>query len=140
MTTENTQLATIDNEPTARQLLCSLDMSTDEGKDTALYMFNAAESLADVPEGQPLQVIGLVLVPGSRRPRDGGAPQPCTNTYVLCQDGSCYMSQSAGVADSAEKVLLAYPDCKADRGGMTMCVMSRALRNGNTIKRLVPVR
>ena len=140
MTENNNQLMIVDDEPSTRQMLCSLDMSTDEGKDTALYMFSASESLADYPEDTPLQVIGLVLVPGTRRPRDGGAPQACTNTYVLCDDGTCYMSQSAGIADSAEKVLLAYPDCKASRGGIALQVMSRQLRSGNTIKRLVPVR
>jgi len=105
-----------------------------EVKKMAANAVNAAESLAQF-EGQTLNIIGIMTMPGTRRSRQQGVPDtPCTNTYLIAEDGKAYFSQSEGVrraADSFESMALF--------GGepVPMHLESKQLVNGNTIKTLV---
>lgn len=110
----------------------SPDAST---KKMIVNAINSAESLAQ-HEGETLEVVGVFTKPGIRRSRvKGQADQPCTNTTLVCADGSAYFSQSEGVRNAADSFMAAG---LFDSGEIIrMHLEARTLPNGNTRKTLV---
>lgn len=76
--------------------------------------------------------------PGIRRSRDkNGFDTPCTNTTLVCEDGTAYFSQSEGVRNAADNFMAAG---LFDEGEIVpMKLVSSKLPNGNTRKTLVLV-
>lgn len=139
MTDETTQLATMDN---CTDLYTSSSYSTIKATDAAtkklvVNAMNNAESLCDY-EGETLNVIGVFTKPGIRRARDkNGVDAPCTNTTLVCEDGTAYFSQSEGVRNAADNFMAA--GLFDDGEIVPMKLVSSKLPNGNTRKTLVLV-
>lgn len=139
MTNENTQLAPMDNctdlyTPSSYSSIQATDAET---KKLVVNAMNDAESLAD-HEGETLDVVGVFTKPGIRRSRDkNGVDMPCTNTTLVCEDGTAYFSQSEGVRNAADNFMAAG---LFDEGEIVpMRLVSSKLPNGNTRKTLVLV-
>ena len=139
MTNENTQLATMNN---CTDLYTPASYSSIQVTDTAtkklvVNAMNNAESLSD-HEGKTLKVIGVFTKPGIRRARDkNSVDAPCTNTTLVCEDGTAYFSQSEGVRNAADNFMAAG---LFDEGEIVpMKLVSSKLPNGNTRKTLVLV-
>lgn len=139
MTNENTQLAPMDSctdlyTPSSYSSIQATDAET---KKLVVNAMNNAESLADY-EGKTLNVIGVFTKPGIRRARDkNGVDTPCTNTTLICEDGTAYFSQSEGVRNAADNFMAA----GLFEGGeiVPMKLVCSKLPNGNTRKTLVLV-
>lgn len=133
-----TQLATVENTDlyTPSQY-SSIKPSDAESRKLVVNAMNNAESLSD-HEGETLEVIGVFTKPGIRRARDkNGVDTPCTNTTLVCEDGTAYFSQSEGVRNAADNFMAAG---LFDEGEVVpMKLISSKLPNGNTRKTLVLV-
>ena len=139
MISEDTQLATMDNctdlyTPSSYSSIKPTDTAT---KKLVVNAMNNAESLSG-HEGKTLNVIGVFTKPGIRRARDkNGVDMPCTNTTLVCEDGTAYFSQSEGVRNAADNFMAArlFDDGEI----VSMKLVSFKLPNGNTRKTLVLV-
>ena len=139
MTNDNTQLAPMGNctdlyTPASYSSIQVTDAAT---KKLVVNAMNNAESLSD-HEGETLNVIGVFTKSGIRRARDkNGVDTPCTNTTLVCEDGTAYFSQSEGVRNAADNFMAAG---LFDEGEVVpMKLVSSKLPNGNTRKTLVLV-
>lgn len=139
MINEDTQLAPMDNctdlyTPASYSSIKATDTAT---KKLVVNAMNNAESLAD-HEGEVLNVIGVFTKPGIRRARDkNGVDAPCTNTTLVCEDGTAYFTQSEGVRNAADNFMAAG---LFDEGEVVpMKLVSSVLPNKNTRKTLVLV-
>lgn len=139
MTNENTQLAPMYNctdlyTPSSYSTIKATDTET---KKLVVNAMNNAESLAD-HDGEVLNVIGAFAKPGIRRSRDkNGVDMPCTNTTLVCADGTAYFSQSEGVRNAVDNFMAAG---LFDEGEVVpMKLVSSKLPNNNTRKTLVLV-
>lgn len=139
MINEDTQLAPMDNcidlyTPSKYSSIKPTDAAT---RKLVVNAMNNAESLAD-HEGEVLNVIGVFTKPGIRRARDKNAvDMPCTNTTLVCEDGTAYFSQSEGVRNAADNFMAAG---LFDEGEIVpMKLVSSVLPNKNTRKTLVLV-
>lgn len=139
MINETTQLATMNNctdlyTPASYSTITVTDTAT---KKLVVNAMNNAASLSD-HEGETLNVIGVFTKPGIRRARDkNGADMPCTNTTLVCEDGTAYFSQSEGVRNAADNFMAAG---LFDEGEIVpMKLVASKLPNGNTRKTLVLV-
>lgn len=139
MINEDTQLAPMGNytelyTPSSYSSIRATDTAT---KKLVVNAMNNAESLSD-HEGEILNVIGVFTKPGIRRTRDkNGVDTTCTNTTLVCEDGTAYFSQSEGVRNAADNFMAAG---LFDEGGIVpMKLVSNKLPNGNTRKTLVLV-
>ena len=139
MTNDNTQLAPMDN---CTELYTPASYSSIKATDTAtrklvVNAMNNAESLS-VHEGETLNVIGVFTKPGIRRAREkNGVDMPCTNTTLVCEDGTAYFSQSEGVRNAADNFMAA--GLFEEGEIVPMKLVSSKLPNGNTRKTLVLV-
>ena len=139
MTNDNTQLAPMDN---CTDLYTPASYSSIQATDTETKKFvvnamNNAESLSE-HEGEILNVIGVFTKPGIRRARDkNGVDTPCTNTTLVCEDGTAYFSQSEGVRNAADSFMAA--GLFEEDEIVPMKLVSGKLPNGNTRKTLVLV-
>lgn len=139
MNNENTQLAPMGNctdlyTPASYSSIQETDTAT---KKLVVNAMNNAESLADY-EGETLNVIGVFTKPGIRRSRDkNGVDMPCTNTTLVCEDGTAYFSQSEGVRNAVDNFMAA--GLFDEDVIVPMKLVSSKLPNGNTRKTLVLV-
>lgn len=139
MTNEDTQLAPMDNctdlyTPSSYSSIKATDTAT---KKLVVNALNNAESLADHAD-EVLNVVGVFTKPGIRRARDkNGVDKPCTNTTLICEDGSAFFSQSEGVRNAADNFMAAGLFDEDDIVPMKLVVSK--LPNGNTLKTLVLV-
>lgn len=139
MINENTQLVPMDActdlyTPSSYSSIKPTDAAT---KKLVVNAMNNAESLADYAD-KVINVIGVFTKPGIRRSRDkNGVDQPCTNTTLICEDGTAYFSQSEGVRNAADNFMAAG---LFDEGEIVpMKLVAYKLPNGNTRKTLVLV-
>jgi hypothetical protein len=139
MINDNTQLAPMDNctDLYTPASYSSIQVTDIETKKLVVNAMNCAESLSD-HEGETLEAIGIFTKPGIRRARDkNGVDTPCTNTTLVCADGTAYFSQSEGVRNAADNFMAAG---LFDEGEVVpMKLVSSKLPNGNTRKTLVLV-
>lgn len=137
--TDTNQLATVDSTtdlytPSSYSTIKAADAET---RKLVVNAMNNAESLSD-HEGETLNAIGVFTKPGVRRARDkNGVDMPCTDTTIVCADGSAYFSQSEGVRKAVDNFMAAQ---LFEDGEITpMKLVSSKLPNGNTRKTLVLV-
>lgn len=139
MTNDNTQLAPMGNctDLYTPSSYSSIQANNTETRKLVVNAMNNAESLSD-HEGETINVIGVFTKPGIRRARDkNGVDMPCTNTTLVCEDGTAYFSQSEGVRNAADNFMAAG---LFDEGEIVpMKLVSSKLPNGNTRKTLVLV-
>lgn len=139
MTDENTQLAPTGN---CTNLYTPASYSSIKATDTVtrklvVNAMNNAEPLSP-HEGETLNVIGVFTKPGVRRARDkNGVDAPCTNTTLVCEDGTAYFSQSEGVRNAVDNFMAA--GLFEEGEIVPMKLVSSKFPNGNTRKTLVLV-
>ena len=122
--------------------ICTIDMSTDDGRDKMLNALNGAAPLTRIPVGTEFDVVDVITMPGERKSRETGAVNTCQNTYLLVRmdDGSVkpFVTQSDGIKRSINIIMTAYPSChKSNTDCLTMAVKEENLANGNVTKSLV---
>lgn len=134
--TETNQLATVDSTDLyAPSNYSSIKPADAETRKLVVNAMNNAESLSN-HEGETLNVIGVFTKPGVRRARDkNGIDTPCTNTTIVCADGSAYFSQSEGVRNAADNFMAA--GLFDDGEIVPMKLVSSVFPSGNTRKTLV---
>lgn len=141
-TTNNNQLAQNNADfQIPRGYICTLDITTIEGKMALATALNGAVSMRD-KINEPLRVVNIVTTQGARA-RTG---EECVNTYLVCEDGTVYFSQSDGVARSVKVLVALFTDPTTNEfmnpveQGVGFMVKEQALQNGNTLKTVVPVK
>jgi hypothetical protein len=123
-----------------RGYICTLDISTIQGKMQLATALNGAESMRDQID-VPLRVTDIVTTQGTRS-RTG---EECVNTYLICDDGKVYFSQSDGIARSVKVLVALFADSATGKFmnpvemGVGFMVKEQTLQNGNTLKTVVPV-
>lgn len=141
-TTNNNQLATNNGSDfeIPRGYICTLDVSTIQGKMQLATALNGAVSMKD-KIGVALPVVNIVTTQGARA-RTG---EECVNTYLVCEDGTVYFSQSDGIARSVKVLVALFTDPETGRftnpveQGVGFMIKEQILANGNTLKTVVPV-
>lgn len=126
--------------------IASFDPESVEDRLTLVAAVNSAESLNDyVAEHGADTIINvrrIFTMDGVRKGRGQGQQDvPCKNTYLVTEDGISFMTQSDGIYRSACAIVAAFPDLDLGDGTgvFPVRVQSKQLKNGNTIKSLVPV-
>lgn len=117
--------------------ICTVDITTIEGKLDVMNALNGSTSLAD-RVNETLMVKNIVTTQGVRSRTE----EVCINTHLLLDDGTALFSQSDGVARSAQVLVALFTIngvCDFGDGIAIKCVEQK-LPNGNTLKTLVPVR
>lgn len=123
----------VENAEAAVRPLCTLDITTIEGKKRVINARNTAKSLNSIGD-KPLQVVGAYITEGQRSRTF--PPKPCANVYLFTADGDAYFSQSDGIARSVYDIADMFPDFARNEGGLRLRVASTKLPNGNTLKAL----
>lgn len=124
-----------------RGYICTLDITTIEGKMALATALNGAVSMRDMVD-ETLRVTNIVTTQGSRA-RTG---EECVNTYLICEDGTVYFSQSDGIARSVKVLVALFTDQNTNTfinpvsQGVGFMVKEQELNNGNTLKTVVPVK
>lgn len=140
--TNNSQLTAVSGSDfeIPRGYICTLDITELQGKMKLANALNGAVTMED-KVGEPLHVTDIVTTQGTRS-RTG---EECVNTYLLCDDGEVYFSQSEGIARSVKILVALFTDPETLRftnpaeQGVGFLVKEQKLRNGNTLKTMVPV-
>lgn len=125
-TTNEAMEAIVDNH----RYICTMDVSTFEGKRAIINARNTATSLAALG-AEPLTVTGAYVTPGVR----AQTGQKCANVYLFAKDGKTYFSQSEGVYRSVLDIFDMFPDFNAP-DGLTVAVKQTALGSGRSLKSL----
>lgn len=141
--TNNSQLiqANASDFQIPRGYICTLDITTIEGKMDLATALNGAVSMRDQID-KPLSVVNVVTTQGARA-RTG---EECVNTYLICEDGTVYFSQSDGIARSVKVLVALFTDPTTQEfinpvsQGVGFMVKEQSLQNGNTLKTVVPVK
>lgn len=110
--------------------ICTLDISTFDGKRAVINARNTATSLASLGD-EPLIVKGVYITPGVR----SQTGQKCANVYLFAKDGTTYFSQSEGIYRSVLDIFDMFPDFNAP-DGLTVVVKQTPLGNGRSLKSL----
>lgn len=123
-----------------RGYICTVDLNTLDGKLKLANALNGAVSMKD-KIGDTLRVVDIVTTAGVRA-RTG---EECVNSYLICEDGTVYFSQSDGVSRSLKVLVAIFTDAETGKFvspvslGVGMQVKEQTLANGNTLKSVVPV-
>lgn len=125
-TTNEAMEAVVDNH----RYICTMDVSTFDGKRAIINARNTAASLAALGD-EPLIVTGAYVTPGVR----AQTGQKCANVYLFAKDGKTYFSQSEGVYRSVLDIFDLFPDFNAP-DGLTVVVKQTALGGGRSLKSL----
>lgn len=135
---ENNNIVTVEdnfNIPTSN--ICTLDISTGEGKKSLANALNNSDPLKN-HMNEVLHLIGVVTTPGVRAV--SGAD--CTNNYLVTvtDDGEelTLFSQSDGVTRSLKVIVALWRDDLAAGTPVDVKCVSQSLNNGNTLKTIVP--
>lgn len=118
--------AIVDNH----RYICTMDVSTFDGKRAIINARNTATSLASLG-AKPLTVTGAYVTPGVR----AQTGQKCANVYLFVKDGKTYFSQSEGIYRSVLDIFDMFPDFNAP-DGLTVVVKQTALGGGRSLKSL----
>lgn len=124
------------------QLANTLSINDDKGRNRVIRAINNADSLAeDLGLGVVFEVVDVLQKPGVRLGRNGMPDVPCTDTYLLCANGKCYLTKSDGIANDVLTILAIYGGAfRGEDGRGLLCVVGeKKTGNGNTIKRLYTV-
>lgn len=110
--------------------ICTMDVSTFEGKRAIINARNTAMSLASLGD-KPLIVTGVYVTPGVR----SQTGQKCANVYLFAKSGKTYFSQSTGIYRSVLDIFDMFPDFNAP-DGLPVVVKQTALGGGRSLKSL----
>lgn len=130
---QSTALATTQNAYAPSQV-STLQIVDAETRKLVMNAANNAQSLARQGD-RVLDVVGIIMRPGILRGRNGMPDQACTDTTLVCADGSAYLTKSEGIRRAADNLIMSGV---FDSGEIVpMHVNSYESDNGNTIKTLV---
>lgn len=130
--TQSTALATTQNAYAPSQV-STLQITDAETRKLVMNAANNAQSLARQGD-RVLDVVGIIMRPGILRGRNGMPDQACTDTTLVCADGSAYLTKSEGIRRAADNLIMSGV---FDNGEIVpMHVNSYESDNGNTIKTL----
>lgn len=110
--------------------ICTMDVSTFDGKRAIINARNTAASLASLG-AEPFTVTGVYVAPGVR----SQTGQKCANVYLFAKGGKTYFSQSEGIYRSVLDIFDMFPDFNAP-DGLTVAVKQTALGGGRSLKSL----
>ena len=113
--------------------VCTLDMTTQEGKVAVAKALNGSNPLKDRMD-EVLHLKGIVTTPGTR----AVSGNDCTNNYLILDDGEVLFSQSDGVTRSLKVVIALWGAQLAAGDIVDVKCISQQLNNGNTLKTIVP--
>lgn len=125
-TTNEAMEAIVDNH----RYICTMDVSTFDGKRAIINARNTATSLASLG-AEPLTITGVYVTPGVR----SQTGQKCANVYLFAKDGKTYFSQSEGIYRSVLDIFDMFPDFNTP-DGLTVAVKQTALGGGRSLKSL----
>ena len=126
---ENNQLATTNAATTGTGLVAS--NMAGARRSTIFNALNNAQSLNEA-QVDTFHLAGILQRGGSK----AVTGEPCTDTYLIVDDGSAYFTQSDGIARAALELLAVY---EGNVAGLGVQVTERAIGGGRTIKGLLVV-
>lgn len=118
--------------------ICTIDTTDINGKVSLVNAVNNAVSSKTITD-DVLRVVNVVTTPGERS-RTG---EVCKNTYLLCEDGTTYFTQSDGVSRSIALIVAAFTDPVTHQFtnpvelGFGIKIVEEEMPNGNTLKKCV---
>jgi len=113
--------------------ICTLDMTTNEGKVKVATALNGSEPLKNYVN-KVIELAGIITTPGKR----AVSGNDCTNNYLVLADGKVLFSQSDGVARSLNVITALWgANLQAGETVKVKCI-EQTLNNGNTLKSVVP--
>lgn len=113
--------------------ICTLDMTTNEGKVKVATALNGSEPLKNYVN-KVIELAGIITTPGKR----SVSGNYCTNNYLVLADGKVLFSQSDGVARSLNVITALWgANLQAGETVKVKCI-EQTLNNGNTLKSVVP--
>lgn len=127
---DNTTNAAMEAVVNNYRCICTMDISTFDGKRAIINARNTATSLASLGD-KPFTVTGAYVTPGVR----SQTGQKCANVYLFAKDGKTYFSQSEGIYRSVLDIFDMFPDFNAP-DGLTVAVKQTALGGGRSLKSL----
>lgn len=90
--------------------------------------------------GETIQLCDVITKQGTRYSKYTGTESACQDTYLFDTDGTCYYTQSDGVATSINMLVSVFPDLTyKDQDYIEVEVCRKQLRNGNTLMTVRPV-
>lgn len=113
--------------------VCTLDMTTNEGKKQVAQALNGSTPLKD-KMNEVINLIGVITTPGTR----AVSGNDCTNNYLIADDGTVYFSQSDGVTRSVKVIVALWGAELANGNSVSVKCITQKLNNGNTLKTIVP--
>lgn len=117
--------------------VCTLDMSTQEGKVSVAKALNGSNPLKNKMD-TVLHLRGVITTPGTRAV--SGAD--CTNNYMIVVDDEgnedVLFSQSDGVTRSLKVIVALWGAQLAAGETVDVKCISQQLNNGNTLKTIIP--
>lgn len=113
--------------------VCTLDMTTDDGKKQVAQALNGSEPLKD-KMNDVINLVGVITTPGTR----AVSGNECTNNYMVADDGTVYFSQSDGVTRSLKVIVALWGAQLAEGKTVPVKCIEQRLNNGNTLKTIVP--
>lgn len=113
--------------------ICTLDMTTDEGKKQVALALNGSEPLKN-KMNEIIELAGVITTPGTR----AVSGTDCTNNYLVAADGTVYFSQSDGVTRSLKVIVGLWGADMAEGEVVPVKCIEQRLNNGNTLKTIVP--
>lgn len=127
---ENNAIAKASDFAIPEGFICTVDITTEEGKMNVANALNGAVPLKDYVD-KKITVVDILTTPGIRAVSE----TECTNTYLVLKDGTVLFSQSDGVARAARNLVGIWFDGFGD--GLNLKCIEQKLNNGNTMKTLV---
>lgn len=112
----------------------TVPMETTQEKLRVFALTSNPELLKD-HDGEILSVIGWIVETGYRA--RGDVQETCVNTTLFTDDGHAYFTQSNGVANAMQRLRPIFPNGPA--GILKLKSTKVAMKNGNTVRTLVPV-
>lgn len=113
--------------------VCTLDMTTDDGKKQVAQALNGSEPLKD-KMNDVINLAGVITTPGTR----AVSGNECTNNYMVADDGTVYFSQSDGVTRSLKVIVALWGAQLTEGKTVPVKCIEQKLNNGNTLKTIVP--
>lgn len=110
----------------------TININDSETRKMVANAVNNAQSLSTIGSS-PFTAVGVMTKPGVRRSRDKNVPDaPCTDTVIVCADGSAYFTKSEGIRRAIDNLVgMRMFD---DGEPVTMRVVESKMSNGNTLK------
>lgn len=130
MVTNNNELS--NNGDFGNGYFCTVDLSTEEGQNTALIALNGATPLKELAD-KPFLLKDIIQEGGIRAVSN----TPCVNTYLISDKNKVYFSQSDGIARSAMRFIKFKPNAFGGGDGIMVKVGEQPTKNG-TMKYIIP--